>query len=55
MHALLIDYEKGLPLKAPTPQVLAIQGGRINKPNANKKKGKVGHWKRNCPLYLDEL
>lgn len=40
LHALLIDYEKGLPLKAPTPQVLAIQGGRINKPNANKKKGK---------------
>jgi hypothetical protein len=40
LHALLIVYEKGLPQKAPTPQVLAIQRGRINKPNANKKKGK---------------
>ena len=95
LHALLIDYEKGLPPKAPTPQVLAINGGRITKPNANKKKGKgkakadknkqvmayqppqpkknppkkdnpkkdqgchyckvMGHWKRNCPLYLDDL
>lgn len=94
-HTLFIDYEKGLTPKAPTPQVLAIQGGRINKPNANKKKGKgnkkadknkqvmayqppqpkknppvknnpkkdqgchyckvMGHWKRNCPLYLDDL
>ncbi|GJT85138.1 retrotransposon protein, putative, ty1-copia subclass [Tanacetum coccineum] len=96
LHALLIDYEKGLKDKAPTPQVLAIQQGRVNKPKpqANKKgkgKGKVdknkqvvayqpkpkqnppqkkvnpkkdqachhyhvvGHWKRNCPLYLQEL
>ncbi|GJT49537.1 retrotransposon protein, putative, ty1-copia subclass [Tanacetum coccineum] len=96
LHALLIDFEKGLKDKAPTPQVLAIQKGRVNKPKpqANKKgkgKGKadknkqvvayqpkpkqnppqkkenpkkdqachhcnvVGHWKRNCPLYLEEL
>ncbi|GJV98312.1 retrotransposon protein, putative, ty1-copia subclass [Tanacetum coccineum] len=96
LHALLIDYEKGLKDKAPTPQVLVIQKGRVNKPKpqANKKgksKGKadknkqiaayqpkpkqnppqkkenpkkdqayhhynvVGHWKRNCPLYLEEL
>ncbi|GKD12403.1 retrovirus-related pol polyprotein from transposon TNT 1-94, partial [Tanacetum coccineum] len=90
LHALLIEYEKGLPKKAATPQVMAIQGGRIQK--ANKKsqnangKGKdklvyipkpknpkpsskehpakddtchhckeVGHWKRNCPVYLVEL
>ncbi|GKF55652.1 hypothetical protein Tco_0165992, partial [Tanacetum coccineum] len=33
LHALLIDYEKGLPKKAATPQVLAIQGGRIQKLN----------------------
>nr|GEU32272.1 retrotransposon protein, putative, Ty1-copia subclass [Tanacetum cinerariifolium] len=57
--------------KAATPQVMAIQGGRIQK--ANKKsqnaKGKehpakndayhhykeVGHCKRNCPAYLAEL
>ncbi|GJT52781.1 retrovirus-related pol polyprotein from transposon TNT 1-94 [Tanacetum coccineum] len=35
LHALLIEYEKGLPKKAATPQVMAIQGGRIQK--ANKK------------------
>nr|GEU95506.1 hypothetical protein [Tanacetum cinerariifolium] len=96
LHALLIDYEKGLKDKAPTPQVLTIQKGRENKPKpqANKKdksKGKTDknkkvvpyqpkpkhnplkrkenpnkdqtchhcyvarHWKRNCPLYLEEL
>ncbi|GKA73519.1 retrotransposon protein, putative, ty1-copia subclass [Tanacetum coccineum] len=70
LHALLIEYEKGLPKKAATPQVMMIQGGRIQK--ANKKslnaKGKhptkddayhhgkeVGHCKRNCPAYLAEL
>ncbi|GKG35100.1 hypothetical protein Tco_0440254, partial [Tanacetum coccineum] len=35
LHDLLIEYEKGLPKKAATPQVMAIQGGRIQK--ANKK------------------
>ncbi|GKC79426.1 retrotransposon protein, putative, ty1-copia subclass [Tanacetum coccineum] len=33
LHALLIEYEKGLPKKAGTPQVLAIQDGRIQKSN----------------------
>nr|GFB78833.1 hypothetical protein [Tanacetum cinerariifolium] len=74
LHALLIDYEKGLKDKPPTPQVLTIQKDRENKPKpqANKKdksKGKTdknkkvtchhchvaGHWKRNWPLYLEEL
>ncbi|GJT40870.1 retrotransposon protein, putative, ty1-copia subclass [Tanacetum coccineum] len=35
LHALLIEYEKGLPKKAATPHIMAIQGGRIQK--ANKK------------------
>ncbi|GKD01367.1 hypothetical protein Tco_1171641 [Tanacetum coccineum] len=35
LHALLIEYENGLPKKAATPQVMAIQDGRIQK--ANKK------------------
>ncbi|GJY10926.1 retrotransposon protein, putative, ty1-copia subclass [Tanacetum coccineum] len=35
LHALLIESEKGLPKKAATPHVMAIQGGRIQK--ANKK------------------
>ncbi|GJT23467.1 retrotransposon protein, putative, ty1-copia subclass [Tanacetum coccineum] len=30
-HVLLIEYEKGLPKKAATPQVMAIQSGRIQK------------------------
>ncbi|GJS10780.1 cleavage and polyadenylation specificity factor subunit 1 [Tanacetum coccineum] len=41
LHALLIEYEKGLPKKASTPQVMAIQGGRIQK--ANKKSQKANH------------
>nr|GEW27108.1 hypothetical protein [Tanacetum cinerariifolium] len=43
LHALLIDFEKGLKDKAPTPQVFSIQKVRDNKPKpqANKKvKGK---------------
>ncbi|GJS73301.1 retrotransposon protein, putative, ty1-copia subclass [Tanacetum coccineum] len=44
LHALLIEYEKGLPKKDATPQVLTIHGGRIQKPNkkpqAAKGKGK---------------
>ncbi|GJS91825.1 retrotransposon protein, putative, ty1-copia subclass [Tanacetum coccineum] len=95
LHALLIEYEKGLSKKAVTPQVMAIQSGRIQKTNKKsqnakgkgkgKGKGKdksyvpkpknpkpnakehptkndachhckeVGHWKRNCPVYLAEL
>nr|GEW91737.1 hypothetical protein [Tanacetum cinerariifolium] len=57
LHALLIEYEKGLPKKAATPQVMAIQGGRIQKANkkSQKAKGKGGHWKRNCHVYLVEL
>ncbi|GJV03481.1 hypothetical protein Tco_1337050 [Tanacetum coccineum] len=53
LYALLIEYDKGLPKKAATPQVMAIQGGRIQK--ANKKllnaKGKdKGKGKRNDKL-----
>ncbi|GJW65626.1 retrotransposon protein, putative, ty1-copia subclass [Tanacetum coccineum] len=66
LHALLIEYEKGLHKKAATPQVMAIQGGRIQKANKNRLMLKarddachhckeVGHCKRNCPAYLVEL
>nr|GEZ48256.1 retrovirus-related Pol polyprotein from transposon TNT 1-94 [Tanacetum cinerariifolium] len=95
LHALLIEYEKGLPKKAATQKVMVIQGGRIHKANKKsqivkgrgKEKGKekdksyiskpknpkpstkerptkddtchhckeVGHWKRNCHVYLAEL
>ncbi|GKA33915.1 retrotransposon protein, putative, ty1-copia subclass [Tanacetum coccineum] len=96
LHAMLIEYEKGLPKKAETPQVMIIKDGKIQKANKKslKAKGKgkangkgkgkqvyipkpknpkpstkehpakdntchhykeVGHWKRNCPIYLAEL
>ncbi|GJY91855.1 hypothetical protein Tco_0507637 [Tanacetum coccineum] len=35
LHVMLIEYEKGLPKKAETPQVMMIKGGKIQK--ANKK------------------
>nr|GEZ57389.1 hypothetical protein [Tanacetum cinerariifolium] len=55
LHALLIEYEKGLPKKAVTPQVMAIQGGRIQKANKKsqnaKGKGK-GKGKRKDKSYI---
>ncbi|GKD70887.1 retrotransposon protein, putative, ty1-copia subclass, partial [Tanacetum coccineum] len=96
LHAMHIEYEKGLLKKAQTPQVMMIKNGKIQKANKKslKAKGKnkvigkgkdkkvyvpkpknpkptalerpakddachhckeVGHWKRNCPMYLAEL
>nr|GEZ82313.1 hypothetical protein [Tanacetum cinerariifolium]GEZ91181.1 hypothetical protein [Tanacetum cinerariifolium] len=90
LHAMLIEYEKGLPKKAEIPQVMMIKSGKIQKPNKKslKANGKgkdkqvyipkpknrkpsakehpakdntchhckeVGHWKRNCHVYLAEL
>ncbi|GKC17486.1 zinc finger, CCHC-type containing protein, partial [Tanacetum coccineum] len=94
IHAMLMEYEKSLPKKAETPQVMMIKKGKIQKANKKslKVKGKVigkgkdkkvyvpkptnpkpiakerpakddachhckevGHWKRNCPMYLAEL
>ncbi|GJU55108.1 putative reverse transcriptase domain-containing protein [Tanacetum coccineum] len=40
LHALLIEYEKGLPKKASTPQVMTIQGGRFQKANKKSQKAK---------------
>nr|GFA22096.1 retrotransposon protein, putative, Ty1-copia subclass [Tanacetum cinerariifolium] len=36
----LIEYEKGLPKKAETPQVMMIKGGKIHKANKNSLKAK---------------
>ncbi|GJS63575.1 retrotransposon protein, putative, ty1-copia subclass [Tanacetum coccineum] len=96
LHAMLIEYEKGLPKKAETPQVMIIKGGKIQKANKKSLKAKVkgkanskgkdkqvyipkpknpkpsakehpakddtchhckevGHWKRNCHVYIAEL
>ncbi|GKA08719.1 retrotransposon protein, putative, ty1-copia subclass [Tanacetum coccineum] len=42
LYALLIEYGKGLPKKAATPQVMAIQGATIHKAN---KKSLNAKWK----------
>ncbi|GJV91021.1 retrotransposon protein, putative, ty1-copia subclass [Tanacetum coccineum] len=72
IHAMLIEYEKGLPKKAETPQVKGkgkdkkdyIPKPKNPKPTAMERPAKddachhckeVGHWKRNCPVYLAEL
>ncbi|GKA42313.1 retrotransposon protein, putative, ty1-copia subclass, partial [Tanacetum coccineum] len=40
LHAMLIEYEKGLPKKAATPQVMMIKGSRIQKANKKSLKAK---------------
>ncbi|GKF37899.1 hypothetical protein Tco_0114657, partial [Tanacetum coccineum] len=40
IHAMFIEYEKGLPKKAETPQVMMIKGGRIKKVNKKSLKAK---------------
>nr|GEX73636.1 putative retrotransposon Ty1-copia subclass protein [Tanacetum cinerariifolium] len=41
LHVMLIEYEKGLPKKAETPQVIAIRGGKIWKTIRNRLKLKL--------------
>ncbi|GJY20853.1 retrotransposon protein, putative, ty1-copia subclass [Tanacetum coccineum] len=66
IHAMLIEYEKGLPKKAETPQdkKVYIPKPKNPKPTAMERPAKddachhckeVGHWKRNCLVYLAEL
>ncbi|GKC51495.1 hypothetical protein Tco_1074240, partial [Tanacetum coccineum] len=56
LHALLIEYDKGLPKKAARPQVMAIQGGRIQKANKKllnaKGKGKGKGKGNDKPVYI---
>nr|GEV74568.1 hypothetical protein [Tanacetum cinerariifolium] len=42
LHVMLIEYEKGLPKKAETPQIMMIKGGKIQKikKKSHKAKGK---------------
>nr|GFD12168.1 hypothetical protein [Tanacetum cinerariifolium] len=40
LHAILIEYEKGLPKKAKTPQVMMIKGGKTQKTNKKSLKAK---------------
>ncbi|GJR15520.1 hypothetical protein Tco_0798172 [Tanacetum coccineum] len=41
LHAMLIEYEKGLSKKAKTPQVMMIKGGKIQKSNKKSLKAKA--------------
>ncbi|GJW09163.1 retrotransposon protein, putative, ty1-copia subclass [Tanacetum coccineum] len=47
LHVMLVEYEKGLPKKAETSQVMMIKGGKIQKANKKslkvKGKGEAGH------------
>nr|GEW72344.1 retrotransposon protein, putative, Ty1-copia subclass [Tanacetum cinerariifolium] len=52
LHAMLIEYENGLLQKAKTPQVMMIKGA---KDDTCHQCMKLGHWKRNCPVYLAKL
>ncbi|GKB26843.1 retrotransposon protein, putative, ty1-copia subclass [Tanacetum coccineum] len=51
LHAMLIEYAKGLPRKAETPQVMMIKA----KDDTCHHYKEVGHCKMNCPAYLAEL
>nr|GEW11242.1 hypothetical protein [Tanacetum cinerariifolium] len=55
LHAMLIEYEKGLPKKDETPQIMMIKGEHHAKDDACHHCKEVGHWKRNCHVYLVEL
>ncbi|GJR43963.1 retrotransposon protein, putative, ty1-copia subclass [Tanacetum coccineum] len=46
LHARLLEYEKSLPKKAETPQVMMIKGGKIQKSNKKSLKAK-GNGKAN--------
>ncbi|GJT92723.1 retrotransposon protein, putative, ty1-copia subclass [Tanacetum coccineum] len=56
LHAMLIEYEKGLPKKAETPQVMMIKSGKIQKANKKslkaKGKGKANGKGKDKQVYI---
>ncbi|GJT69540.1 hypothetical protein Tco_1028826 [Tanacetum coccineum] len=56
LHAMLIEYEKGLPKKAETPQVMMINIGKIQKANKKslkaKGKGKANGKGKDIQVYI---
>ncbi|GJY16778.1 hypothetical protein Tco_0387200 [Tanacetum coccineum] len=56
LHAMLIEYEKGLPKKADTPQVMMIKGGKIQKSKKKslnaKGKGKANGKGNDKQVYI---
>ncbi|GJT23090.1 hypothetical protein Tco_0893027 [Tanacetum coccineum] len=59
LHAMLIEYEKGLPKKAETPQIMMIKGGKIQKANKKslkaKGKGKANGKGKNKKVYIPNV
>ncbi|GJR63509.1 retrotransposon protein, putative, ty1-copia subclass [Tanacetum coccineum] len=58
LHAMLIEYEKGLPKKAETPQVMMIKSGKTQKANKKslkaKGKGKANGKGKDKQVYIPE-
>ncbi|GJY91202.1 retrotransposon protein, putative, ty1-copia subclass, partial [Tanacetum coccineum] len=56
LHSMLIEYEKVLPKKAETPQVMMIKSGKIQKANKKslkaKVKGKANGKGKNKQVYM---
>nr|GFB30076.1 hypothetical protein [Tanacetum cinerariifolium] len=56
LHAMLIEYKKGLPKKAEAPQVMMIKGGKIQKANKKtlkaKSKGKAKGKGKDKQVYI---
>nr|GEW35205.1 hypothetical protein [Tanacetum cinerariifolium] len=56
LHVMLIKYEKGLPKKAETPQVMMIKGGKIQKAKKKsliaKGKGKANGKRNDKQVYI---
>ncbi|GJU39132.1 hypothetical protein Tco_1475432 [Tanacetum coccineum] len=56
LHAMLIEYEKGLPKKAETPQVMMIKRGKFRRPIRNrfndKGKGKANGKRKDKQVYM---
>ncbi|GKA61654.1 retrotransposon protein, putative, ty1-copia subclass [Tanacetum coccineum] len=56
LHAMLIEYENGLPKKAKTPKVMMIKGGKIQKSNKKslkaKGKGKANGKGKDKQVYI---
>ncbi|GJY90283.1 hypothetical protein Tco_0505479, partial [Tanacetum coccineum] len=56
LHAMIIEYAKGLPKKAETPQVIMIKGGKIQKANKKslkaKGKGKANGKGKDKQVYI---
>ncbi|GKE67185.1 hypothetical protein Tco_1521346, partial [Tanacetum coccineum] len=54
IHAMLIEYEKGLPKKAETPQVMMIKSGKIQKANKKSPKAIIEYKTKNTKVFANK-